>query len=226
MLFEAWGSRHHHQYFPRTGVSSATINDFATSINLTSLPIDWDPRYLYRQFFDGDLEAVEQFLTRIGFTAWNLRQDQGRSFAIAVADLCAQFPQDAELIRAYDQRYEESIRGPIQPTVRILQALKQAGYPLYGLSNWPMEKFAIVRPKYEFFGWFEDIVISGEVKLAKPDPRIYALLLERIGRRAEDCLFIDDSSANISTADQLGFQTILYESPEQLETALRRLRLL
>jgi len=205
--------------------SSAPLRTPAIVFDFGGVLIDWNPRHLYRQLFDGDLAAVEQFLTRIDFTTWNLQQDRGRLFAIAVADLCAQFPEDAEFIRAYDERYEESIRGPIEHTVHLLQTLKQAGYPLYGLSNWPQEKFDIVRPKYDFFGWFDDIVISGEVKLAKPDPRIYTLLLERIGRRAEDCLFIDDSPANIRAADQLGFQTIHYESPEQLESALRQLRL-
>jgi len=188
--------------------------------------VDWNPRYLYRKFFDGNAESMERFLTEIGFAEWNLRQDKGRSFAVAVAELYAQFPAYADLIRAYDQRWEESLGGPIQPTVNILRTLKQAGHRLYGLSNWSVEKFEIVRPKYEFFGWLDLILVSGEVKLVKPDPRIYAAFLERIGRTAKECLFIDDSRLNIATADQLGFATIHYQSPEQLESELRRLGLL
>ena len=188
--------------------------------------VDWNPRYLYRKFFDGNAESMERFLTEIGFAEWNLQQDKGRSFAVAVAELYAQFPAYADLIRAYDQRWEESLGGPIQPTVNILRTLKQAGHRLYGLSNWSVEKFEIIRPKYEFFGWLDLILVSGEVKLVKPDPRIYAAFLERIGRTAKECLFIDDSRLNIATADQLGFATIHYQSPEQLESELRRLGLL
>ncbi len=188
--------------------------------------MDWNPRYLYRKLLDDDMDAVEQFLERIGFTDWNNEQDRGRPFAEAVAEWCAKFPDDAALIRAYHERYEESLAGPIQPTVNILYALKRAGYPLYGLSNWPQEKFELVRPRYEFFDWFDGIVVSGAVKLLKPDPRIFAVLLERIGRPAETCLFIDDSTPNIVTAQRLGFQTIQYTSPEQLEAELQRLGLL
>ncbi len=188
--------------------------------------LDWNPRHLYRRFFGEDTAALESFLTEIGFNAWNLEQDHGRPFAIAVALLSAQFPQYADLIAAYDVRWDETIAGPIQPTVEILRALKAAGYPVYGLSNWSAEKFNEVRSKYAFLDWFEDMVISGEVRLIKPDPRIFHLLLERIGQNAEDCLFIDDSAANITAAQALGFQTIHFKSPEQLEAELLRLNLL
>jgi 2-haloacid dehalogenase len=97
---------------------------------------------------------------------------------------------------------------------------------LYGLSNWSVEKYELVRPKYEFFSWFDTILVSGEVKLIKPDPRIYAVLLERIGRKPEECVFVDDSQVNITTADQLGFKTIHFLSPEGLEDELRALHIL
>jgi 2-haloacid dehalogenase len=188
--------------------------------------IDWNPRYLYRKLFDGDADSMERFLTEVKFTEWNLQQDVGRSFAEGVADLCGRFPAYAGLIKAYDERWEESISGLIEPTVAILRRLKQAGRRLHGLSNWSVEKFELVRPKYEFFSWFDTILVSGEVTLIKPDPRIYAVLLERIDRKPEECLFIDDSKINIASADQLGFKTIPFESPERLEEELRSLGVL
>ena len=188
--------------------------------------IDWNPRYLYRKFFDGDDASMERFLTEVGFTEWNLQQDVGRPFAEGVADLCRRFPAYAGLIKVYDERWEESIAGPIEPTVRILRRLKHAGCRLHGLSNWSVEKFEIARLKYEFFRLFDTILVSGEVKLIKPDPRIYAVLLERIGRKPEECLFVDDSLVNITTADQLGFNAIHFQSPEKLEGELRSLGIL
>jgi len=185
--------------------------------------IDWDPRYLYGKLFNGDLRAAENFLKETHFFEWNLQQDAGRSFAEAVDEICDRFPQYCELLRAYDTRYEESISGPIWPTVEILGDLKAAGYPLYGLSNWPAEKWRLVSPKYEFFGWFDDIVISGEVGLAKPDPRIFQLTLERVGRPAGECLYIDDSAHNIEVADRLGFKTIHFRSADQLCGQLQKM---
>lgn len=183
--------------------------------------LDWNPRYLYRRFFNGNLDAMENFLTEIDFLNWNLEQDKGRPFAVGVAELSMQFPQYATLISAYDQYWEEAIAGPIQPTVDLLQSLKQAGHILYGLSNWSLEKFQIARPRYEFLNWFETIMVSGEVNLIKPDPRIYWLFLEKIGRTAQECVFIDDSKPNILTAIDLGFTAIHFESPEQLERGLK-----
>jgi 2-haloacid dehalogenase len=188
--------------------------------------LDWNPRYLYRKLFDDDHEAVERFLEEIGFSEWNLKQDEGRPFAAAVAELSGQFPQHADLIKAFDERWEESMGGEIQPTVEILYALKRAGHALYGLSNWSSETFRRIRHKYAFLELFDAIVLSGEVKVAKPDPRIYSVLLDKINRPAEECLFIDDSEANVAAARRLGFRTIRFESAEQLGSELRRLGLL
>lgn len=185
--------------------------------------VDWNPYHVYRPLFNNDDQAIEKFLDEIGFFEWNLEMDRGRPFAESVADLSAQFPQYADLIHAYDVHWEKSVTGFIEPTVNILRALKQAGYPVYGLSNWSHEKFQLVHHKYTFLDLLDDMVISGQVKLIKPDPRIYQLLLDKIGKPAEECIFIDDSEKNIQGAHALGFQTVHYQSSEQLQTELKKL---
>lgn len=182
--------------------------------------INWDPRLLYRKLFNSDEQAMESFLAEIDFTGWNLLQDAGRPFAEAVSELCARFPQYCELIRLYDERYMESLTEPIARSVEILHRLHVAGARLQGLSNWSVEKFALVRAKYDFFGWFDDILLSGEAKVNKPDPRIFKMLLERLGKRADECLLIDDSAANIAAAQALGFRTHQFRNPEELEEEL------
>lgn len=188
--------------------------------------LHWDYRSLYRKLFNGDDQAMERFLAEIDFVGWNLEQDRGRPFAEAVETLCQQFPHYCHLIRAYGERFDETILGTIQPSVEILRELKQAGYPLYALSNWSAETYPKVRPKYAFFDWFDDILLSGQVKLIKPDERIYKLFLERIGRRADECLFIDDSEGNVVVARRLGFKTIHFESPKQLRADLEQMGVL
>jgi 2-haloacid dehalogenase len=195
----------------------------AVVFDLGGVLMDWDPYYLYCKMLGDDRQTVEQFLKTIDFSGWNKEQDRGRTFAEGTAELCARFPEYCELIRAYDERYLESLRGAIDPVVEILRVLKNEEYPLYALSNWPAEKFALVRPSYPFFDWFDGLVISGEVGLMKPDKAIFELLLERIGRPAHECLFIDDHDRNIIAAKELGFQTILFHSPQQLKTDLRNL---
>jgi 2-haloacid dehalogenase len=188
--------------------------------------VDWDPRYLYRKLFDGDEAAVERFLEEVDFVTWNQQLDAGRTFAEGVAALCERHPGYCELIRAYDERWEESIGGPIWPTVQLLRKLMENGYALYGLSNWSVEKFALVRARYPFFDWFDEILLSGEVGLAKPDERIFHLLLERVGKPAADCLFIDDSARNVEVARELGFEVIHFRSAELLNAELCRREIL
>ena len=182
--------------------------------------INWDPRYLYRKLFDGETEAMERFLKEVDFYHWNARQDEGRPFSEGVAELCGKFPQYRDLIQAYDRRWDESIAGTYPETVAILRSLREMGYPLYGLSNWSVEKFLLVRHKYEVFDWFETILLSGEVKLVKPDPRIFAIMLERIGREASECLLVDDSIGNVEAARRLGFRAIHFQSAAQLQAEL------
>jgi 2-haloacid dehalogenase len=182
--------------------------------------IDWNPYYLYRHFLGEDPEATKRFLQAVDFAGWNQENDRGRTVAQGTEELAARFPEYRELILAYDKHYLEAIGGAIQPVVEILRTLKEQGYPLFGLSNWPAEKFAIVRQLYPFFGWFEAIVVSGEVKLIKPDRAIFELLLEKMGRPAQECVYIDDHERNIAVARELGFQAIHYRSPEQLAAEL------
>jgi 2-haloacid dehalogenase len=188
--------------------------------------INWDPRRVFRQYFPGSDAAMEAFMDEIGFVEWNLHQDEGYPFEDAVRDLSAQFPQYAHIIRAYDVEWETSITGIIPETVAILYRLKAAAYHLYGLTNWNLAKFTLVRHRYEFFNLFEEIVVSGEVKLVKPDPAIYQLLLDKAGLRAEECIMVDDSAGNVEASRKLGFTAIHFTSALQLEAELRDLNLI
>jgi 2-haloacid dehalogenase len=182
--------------------------------------LDWNPRHLYKKYFNGDSEGMERFLAEIGFNEWNMHQDAGRPFSIAVAELKSQHPKWAELIEAYHTHWEESINGAIDPTIDILVELREKGYPLFGLSNFSIEKFHLVRNRYEFFNWFEDILLSAEVKLVKPDPRIYQALLDRIQREPGECILVDDSAQNVEAARKLGLDGIHFRSAEQLKNEL------
>ncbi len=203
-----------------TSPIKAIIFDFGNVL------LEWNPRYVYRRFFPNDPEGMERFLTEVNFMEWNMQQDKGRSFEEGVAHLSQQFPQYSRLIQAYHDHWIDSLGESISGTVHILQQLKQAGYQVYGLSNWSAETFPRARERHDFFDLLDDMVISGEVGHVKPDPEIFQILLERIGRPVNECLFIDDALPNIEQAQNLGFATVLFRSPEQLEAALRELGIL
>lgn len=202
-----------------------TKNITAIIFDYGNVLLEWDPRLVYRRYFN-DEEAMERFLIEIKFMEWNAHQDKGRPFAEGVAALSKEFPQHAHLIQAYHDRWIDSIGDAYWGTVEIMKELKQKGYRLYGLSNWSAETFPHAQAKYDFFHLLDDMVISGAVGFVKPEPEIYHLMLEKIGRPAQECLFIDDSLPNIQRANTIGFETIHFTSPSQLKHELIEMELL
>jgi len=203
-----------------TSTIQAIVFDFGNVL------LEWNPRYIYQRFFPDDPEGMEHFLQEVNFMDWNLQQDKGRPFAEGVASLSKDFPQYSHLIQAFHDHWIESLGDSIDGTIEIMKELKQAGYPLYGLSNWSAETFPFARQKHDFFDLLDDMVISGEVGHVKPHPEIFQILLERIGRPANECLFIDDSLANIEQAQKIGFATVHFQSSEQLRDALQELEII
>ena len=184
--------------------------------DLGGVLIDWNPRSLYQKMFNGDEADLDYFLTEVCSLEWNARQDAGRPFSEAIPERIALYPRYAPYIEAYFSRWEEMITGDIPGTVQIMATLRKNGFPLFALSNWSAETYPLVYERFEFLSWFEKVILSGQEKLIKPDPAIYKLLLQRINREAQQCLFIDDSEQNILAASKLGFQTIHFSSPEGL----------
>jgi 2-haloacid dehalogenase len=198
----------------------------AVVFDLGGVLIDWNPRHLYRSLFDGDDDAMERFLAEVATPEWNARQDAGRSWRDAIEALVAIHPDWRDHIVAYDERWDEMLGGPIEGTVAVLADLRRAGVGLAALTNWSAEKFPIARERYPFLGWFETIVVSGEVEMAKPDPRIFQHLLERTGFAAEATIYVDDVAANVAVAADLGMTALRFTDPATLRAELIRLELL
>ena len=203
-----------------------TARPSAVVFDLGGVLIDWNPRYLYRQLFDGDEAAMERFLAEVTTPEWNLEQDAGRRWDEAVEALTRQHPEHAELIAAYRDRWTETLGEAIGPTVTVLDELRQTDVRLFALSNWSAETFPVARPRYPFLDWFEGIVISGEVGITKPDERVYHHLLDRFGLDAASTVFIDDSAANVRAAREVGMIALRFEGGDALRRALADLGLL
>lgn len=169
--------------------------------------MDWDPRYFYRDYFKNESD-MEFFLGNIATNAWNIEQDRGRSLEKGTEKLVKEHPLFEKEIRAYYDNWTTMLRGDIPQNVAVLRKLK-GRYPLYGLTNWSSETFPYALEHYDFFKVFEGkIVVSGDEKLIKPDPKIYQVLFNRYDIEAEESVFIDDNADNIKTAQDLGFATI------------------
>jgi 2-haloacid dehalogenase len=186
----------------------------------------WDPRHLYRKLFPGDERAMEDFLANVCTVEWNERQDAGRTFAEAHAELLPRHADQAHLIEAFGRRFDEMIAGPVEGTVDILAELRSVGVPRYALTNWSAETFPPARRRFDFLSWFDGIVVSGDEGVIKPDPRIFRILLDRYRIEPDEAVFIDDNPGNAAAAAALGIHGIHFRSPELLRRELEALGLL
>jgi 2-haloacid dehalogenase len=184
--------------------------------------IRWDPRHLYRKLFD-DERAMEHFLAHVCTAAWNEEQDRGRSFADGVAHLVRTHPELEPMISAYDHRWHEMVPGAIEGTVLILEELRAAGLPTYAITNFSREKFEAALERFAFLRRFDGIIVSADVGVLKPDLTIYRHLVTENALSPEDCVFIDDSLANIEAARKFGMTGIHFTDPQALRSDLVRL---
>lgn len=181
--------------------------------------IDWNPRYVYRNFFNTE-EEMEWFLGNICTAEWNLKIDAGKSFAESVKELSDIHPHWVKEIEAFHIHWEDMLGGEILETVEILREIQDRGYRVYGLTNWSAETFPIAFERYKFLQTLNGIVVSGEEKVVKPDPAIFRILLERYDLVPGNCIFIDDNLLNVSAARELGFGVIHHITPGQLREEL------
>lgn len=189
--------------------------------DLGGVLIDWNPRHLFRKLFEEEAE-MEYFLEEVCTGDWNEQQDGGRPFAEAIAEKTAAFPKYAPQIKAFFDRWAEMLGGPIKGTVDILEQIHQAErFRLLALTNWSHETWPIAWERYGFLRYFEDILVSGQEQLKKPDPRIYHLLSERNNINPGQALFIDDSLRNVKAARREGMPAIHFTNPTALRTTLR-----
>ena len=189
--------------------------------DLGNVLIGWNPRNLYNKVFATPEEA-DWFVSNITHLDWNEEQDRGRPVAEATEQLVAEHPRWEREIRMYYDRWTEHFSGPVPGTPDILRRLHATGdYRLLGLTNWSAELFPWARETFDFLELFEDIMVSGEVKLKKPDPAIYRLLAERYGLGDfAGCVFIDDSERNVASARALGLDSIRFTDAGRLREEL------
>ena len=183
----------------------------AAIFDIGNVLFTWHPRFLYERLIDDD-RALAAFLGDVLTLDWHFQHDEGRDFAETSAELIALHPQHAELIAAWQPRFNESVGGPVPGMHDLVAELDSAGVPLFAITNFSHEFFPPFRAEWTgLFDRFRDIVVSGDEKLVKPDPAIYHLSLARFGLEPHEAVFIDDNEANVLAARALGIRSIHFK---------------
>ncbi len=181
----------------------------------------WDPQsFLARQIPED--EARLRFIDDIGLWEWHDTLDGGRAFREAADELSGKFPEYAEHISAWGDRFGETITDPVPGVHALVERLDARGVPLFAITNFSADFWAPFRAREEaFFSRFRDIVVSGEEKLLKPEPAIYYLALDRFGLKPGEALFIDDRLINVEGAQAVGMLAHLFTDADGLEVRLK-----
>ena len=209
---------------PGDGPTAPAAVPTTVVFDLGGVLVDWDPRYLYRKLLP-DAE-VDDFLDEVDFPAWNHRADAGGRWADALAEHTERFPHRAELLAAYPARFPETLGGEVPGTVALLHDLHRDGVRLLALTNWSAETFPHARALFAFLTLFEDVVVSGEERVAKPDPAVFRLVLDRFALEPGRTVFVDDSPRNVAAAADAGLVALRFHGADPLRADLVRLGLL
>jgi len=193
----------------------------AVVFDLGNVLIRWDPHPALAAGLGA--EEASRFLAAedFDFMAWNHRQDGGRPWPEAEDEVARTHPHWHRHALAYRAHFDHSLLGALEDNVAVLRDLHAARVPLFALTNWSAELFPRARERFEFLDLFDDIVVSGEERLAKPDPEIFEVLRRRIGRPLQNCLFVDDSPANVAAAAAAGMPGVVFTGDRPLRPKLR-----
>jgi len=194
----------------------------AVVFDVGNVLVRWDPALAVAAAVGPERAAAFIADPGFDFATWNHANDAGRPWDEAERVAVERHPHFAAEIRAYREHFGHSLVEEVAGSVAILRELHEAGVPLFALTNWSAELFPVALERFDFLELFEDIVVSGEEGLAKPDPEIFEVLEERVRHRGglDDCIFIDDSPANVTAALEAGLDAIHFTDPEHLREDL------
>lgn len=182
--------------------------------------VEWHPERVYGEYF-GDEAKAWWFLRHVADLDWRQRIDAGESQDACIAELKARQPEYAEAIELYRSHWREMLTGEMPGMRELLIELRVKGYEIYGLTNWSMETFPEAREHFGILQLIDRYVVSGAEGLVKPDPRLFHVLLDRYGLKAEECTFVDDNPDNVAAARALGMEGIVFHGAEDLRKQLK-----
>lgn len=183
----------------------------AVVFDIGNVLIEWQPERYYDQVIGKDRRMA--LFAALDLHAMNDQVDRGENFTSVVTDFATANPDWQAEIMMWHDNWIDMAAPAIDHSVRLLRALRRKGHPVFALSNFGIETFAIGVDHYPFLEEFDRPYISGHMGVTKPDPQIYAMLEADSGVDPAGLLFVDDRSENLDAAAARGWQTHLFDGP-------------
>jgi len=184
----------------------------AVIFDIGNVLIEWVPEvYFDRNYGEARRKAL---FGAVDLHGMNNRVDLGEHFTTVIEETIETHPDWATEIQDWHDNWIQLASPAIPHSVRLRDALRAKGVPVFALTNFGIETFEIARVEYPFLEEFDHKYISGHMAVIKPDTQIYAMLEEDCGLAPESLLFTDDRADNIEAAAARGWQTHLFDGPQ------------
>lgn len=181
--------------------------------------VQWHPELVYGEYF-GDEAKAWWFLRHVADMDFRQRIDAGESVDGCIREKQEQFPEYAEAVELYRSHWREMLTDEVPGMREVISEIRSKNYEIYGLTNWSMETFPEARRRFGILQLIDRYVVSGAEGLVKPDPRLFQVLLDRYGLKAEECTFVDDNPDNVAAAQRMGMEGIVFVGAEELRKKL------
>ncbi len=181
--------------------------------------VQWHPELVYGEYF-GDEAKAWWFLRHVADMDFRQRIDAGESVDGCIREKQEQFPEYAEAVELYRSHWREMLTDEVPGMREVISELRAKNYEIFGLTNWSMETFPEARAHFGILQLIDRYVVSGAEGLVKPDPRLFQVLLDRYGLKAEECTFVDDNPDNVAAAQRMGMEGIVFNGAEELRKKL------
>lgn len=190
----------------------------AVVFDIGNVLIEWQPERFYDRVIGP--ERRRAMFAAVDLHGINDRVDRGENFRATIEAAAQDNPDWAREIMMWHDNWLEMATPEIPRSVDILRALRGTGIPVFALSNFGVETFALAEPVYPFLSEFDRRYISGHMRMIKPEPQIYARLEVDAGVAPQHLLFTDDRAENIEAAAARGWQVHLFDGPDEFARRL------
>jgi putative hydrolase of the HAD superfamily len=176
--------------------------------------VRWKPQEVIDNFYQ-DEELRGRLRDQVFQHPDWLEMDRGTlEDADAVERFATRMKRPAAEMRDLLERVKDSLT-PMEASLELVNGLVKRGIPVYGLSNMSSSTFAHLEDRHSIWDVFRGIVISGHIKLVKPDPRIFEHISKTYGLVPAQTAFVDDLKPNVEAASRCGFRGIQFKSAAQ-----------
>lgn len=190
----------------------------AVIFDIGNVLIRWAPDGFYDRVIGADRRRA--FFDAVPIHDMNLRVDAGADIANETRALADAYPDWADEILMWHDRWLEMLPGAIDGSVDLLRALRRSGLPVYALSNFGKDTFTLAEQHFPFLEEFDGRFISGRMGVIKPDSAIYEAVEAGVDHAPDRLLFTDDSLPNIQAAAARGWQVHHFDGAEGLRQRL------